>query len=60
MYLFSLFLREIQKLNGFANKARKTNHLCCLSHKACVTNTGRACPALLSQSHLGEDFYGSS
>ena len=23
------FFREIQKLNHFANKARKTNHLCC-------------------------------
>jgi hypothetical protein len=30
-----------------------------LSHTAPFANTSRACTALLSQSHLGEDFYGN-
>lgn len=30
-----------------------------LSHTAPFTNTSRACTALLSQSHLGEDFHGN-
>lgn len=61
MYLFRLFPHRNPEIKSLCQQGQENKSVVFwLSHKAHITNTSRACTALLSQSHLGEDFHGSS
>ena len=61
MYLFRLFPQGNPEIKWLSQQGQENkSFVLWLNHKAHILNTSRVCTALLSQSHLGEDFYGSS
>lgn len=61
LYLFRFFPQGNPEIKSLCQQGQENkSFVLWLSHKAPIINTSRACTALLSQSHLGEDFYGNS